>query len=167
MGFQQGDQVVYGIQGVCRIVGTECRTVDRKQVEYYVLQPCGPGQATYYVPMHNQAAVAKMRPVLTPAALETLLRGDRQGQSLWIPEENLRKETYRKLISRADCAELLDMVHCIRLHRDIQQEKGRKLHQCDENFLKDAQRLICGEISQVMGLPPDQAEAYLRDRQSV
>ena len=35
--YQQGDRVVYGIHGVCEIVGTEVRTVDRKTVEYIAL----------------------------------------------------------------------------------------------------------------------------------
>jgi CarD family transcriptional regulator len=61
MNFQLGDGVVYGIHGVCRIVDVESRRVDRKTVEYYVLSPCAQPDARFYVPVHNQAALAKMR----------------------------------------------------------------------------------------------------------
>lgn len=53
--------MVYGIHGVCRIVDVESRRVDRKTVEYYVLSPCAQPDARFYVPVHNQAALAKMR----------------------------------------------------------------------------------------------------------
>ena len=36
---QVGSQVVYGVHGVCNITGTEFRVIDRKKVEYLVLEP--------------------------------------------------------------------------------------------------------------------------------
>lgn len=164
MDFQCGDQVVYGIQGVCRIVGVESKTVDRKKVDYYVLQPCNQTDATYFVPMHNQAAVAKMRKMLTKQELDALLISDEVLEDHWIEEENLRKDRYRKLIAKADCGELLGMIRCLHQHRKHQQEAGKKFHICDENFLKDAQRLICGEVSQILGIPPTEVEGYIRSR---
>lgn len=162
MGFQRGDQVVYGIHGVCRIVDIEKKTVERKHVEYYVLQPCAQTDATYYVPVHNEAAVAKMRKMLTAAELNALLSSDEIQTDCWIPEENLRKERYRKLIARADCAELIGMIRQLHLHRQRQLEAGKKFHICDENFLKDAQRLIASEVSQILGIQPADVEGYIR-----
>lgn len=162
MGFQRGDQVVYGIHGVCRIVDIEKKTVERKRVEYYVLQPCAQTDATYYVPVHNEAAVAKMRKMLTAAELNALLSSDEIQTDCWIPEENLRKERYRKLIARADCAELIGMIRQLHLHRQRQLEAGKKFHICDENFLKDAQRLITSEVSQILGIQPADVEGYIR-----
>ena len=37
--FRIGDQVVYSCHGVCRICDIETRTVDRKNVQYLVLEP--------------------------------------------------------------------------------------------------------------------------------
>lgn len=164
MAFQCGDRVVYGIHGVCRIVDVEKKTVDRKIVEYYVLQPCAQADATYYVPVHNEAAVAKMRKLLTAEELNGLLDSGEIQADCWISEENLRKDRYRKLIARADCAELIGMIRSLHLHRQKQLAAGKKFHLCDENFLKDAQRLITGEVSQILGIAPDQVEDYIRSR---
>lgn len=161
MEFRCGDQVIYGIHGVCQICDIEKKRVDHKQVEYYVLRPCSQTDATYYVPMHNAAAVSKMRKMLTVEQLENLLSSDEVLADCWIPEENLRKEQYRKLITRADCAELIGMIRCLRWHKKKQIEAGKKFHICDENFLKDAQRLIAGEVSQILGIEPHQVEEYL------
>lgn len=164
MDFQRGDQVVYGIHGVCRVVDIEKKTVDRKTVEYYVLQPSNQTEATYYVPVHNEAAVAKMRKMLTARQLDALLDSDQILEDCWINEENLRKDRYRKLIARADCAELIGMIRSLHLHRQRQLEAGKKFHICDENFLKDAQRLIASEVSQILDIPPAQVEGYIRSR---
>lgn len=164
MDFQCNDQVVYGIHGVCQIVEIQKKMVDHKAVEYYVLRPCNQSEATYYVPVHNQAAVAKMRKMLTIEQLNGLLRSDAVQQDQWIPEENLRKDRYRKLIARADCAELIAMIRSLHQHRQQQLAAGKKFHLCDENFLKDAQRLISGEVSQILGIAPGEVEEYIRSR---
>ena len=54
--FQLGDQVLYGIHGVCRIAELEVKRVDRKNVEYFVLVPVVQPAARYYVPTGNAAA---------------------------------------------------------------------------------------------------------------
>lgn len=164
MNFQCGDRVVYGIHGVCTITDVECRKVDRKTVEYFVLAPCGQGDARYFVPVHNEAAVAKMRKLLTQQELDALLESDEVRQDYWIPEENLRKERYRYLVAHGACTELIGMIRCLYLQRQRQLKAGRKFHICDENFLKDAKRLITAEVAQILCIPPQEAETYLRTR---
>ena len=88
--YQQGDRVLYGIHGVCLILGTELKSVDRKKVEYYVLEPMEQPGTRYYVPTQNQTAVAKLRPVLDAETLQALLRSDAVRKDSWIPDENQR-----------------------------------------------------------------------------
>ena len=40
---------------------------------------------------------------------------------------------------------------------------GKKCHLCDENFLRDAEKLLVGEFSVVMDAEPDQVKRYLRE----
>ena len=162
MRFQNGDMVVYGIHGVCRIEGIEERTVDRKTVQYYVLVPTHQSDATFYVPMHNPAAVSKMRSVLTRQELTALLRSGEIKEDSWIENEAARKEKYRAMIIRADCAELIRMLRALHFHSQAQQAAGKKLHLCDENFMKDAQRVIRSEVSAVMEIPPEAVGEFLR-----
>ena len=35
---------------------------------------------------------------------------------------------------------------------------------CDDNFLRDAEKLLSGEVSIVMGIDPDQAKQYIRSK---
>ena len=164
MDFQCGDQVVYGVQGVCRIVEVEHRKVDQKIVEYFVLVPCSQTDARYYVPVHNQAALAKMRKLLSRSELEALLDSEEVREDYWIPEENLRKGSYRNLLARGASPEMIGTIRALYAQRQKQMELGRRLHLCDENFLKDAQRILCAEVAQILQVSPREAEDYLRTR---
>ena len=59
--YQIGEVVLYGIHGVCRVVDTEERVLDRKKVAYLVLEPLEQNGARFFVPSHNPAAMAKLR----------------------------------------------------------------------------------------------------------
>lgn len=161
--FQVGDQVVYGIHGVCCVVDLEERVIDRKRLTYLALEPVGQDGSRYLVPTHNEAAMAKLRQMLTPAELEELLQSEQVRQDGWIRDENIRKQTYRELINSGDRASLMKMVRSLYHHKAEQSAAGRKIHQCDENFLRDAEKLLSGEISMVMQMGFDQARSFLRD----
>lgn len=162
--YQLGDLVTYGIHGVCRIVDRVERTVDRKKMVYLVLEPQGQKASQYLVPEGNPNAMAKLRPVLSKEELETLLASDIVREDAWIEEENLRKQHYRTLVNSGDRAALLRMVRTLRLHKQRQEAAGRKFHQCDEAFLRDAQRLIDSEFAVVLGIEPADVGEYVMDR---
>lgn len=158
-----GDRVVYGIHGVCAVVALEKRTVDRKQVEYFALEPLDQPGARFYVPTQNQAAVAKLRPLISRQELEELLASEVARQDCWIADESRRKQYYRELINSGDRGALLSMVGCLYRHKEEQAALGRKFHLCDENFLRDAEKLICAEIAVIMEIPAREAADYMED----
>ncbi len=164
MDFHIGDMVVYGIHGVCRIVKTQERMVDRKRVEYFVLEPIHQNDAAFFVPMHNPLAVGKLRRVLTRAEMTALLESEELRKDSWISNEAVRKEQYRALIAHADCAELIRMLRALYRHKQVQLASSKKLHTCDENFMKDAERVIRSEVSAVMEIPPEQVGALIRSK---
>lgn len=160
--YQCGQQVIYGIHGVCRILSTEVQTVNKKKVEYYVLEPVDQSGARFYVPVRNETAVAKLRPVITLQELDKLLQSQKGSSNVWIPDENQRKQCYRDLICSGDRAALLSMVRSLHEHKAQQLSTGRKFHLCDENFLRDAQKLLDLEFSIVLGISQDKVEEYIK-----
>lgn len=160
--YQKGSYVVYGIQGVCRVVGTETQHVNRKDVEYLVLESVEKTELRYYLPTHNAVAMGKLKAVLSAEELQQVLISEEVHRDCWITEENLRKQHYRDLISCGDRLSIMQMLHNLYRHRQQQAESGRKLHQCDDNFLRDAERLLSREVALVMELTQEDAVAYLR-----
>lgn len=160
--YNTGDYVVYGMHGVCAVTDLETRTVDRKKVTYLVLEPVGQEGARYLVPTHNASAMSKLRQILSREELEKLLCSSQVHTDGWIADENHRKQAYRELINSGDPVRLLQMVRALYQHRESQLSAGKKCHICDENFLRDAERQIIGEISMVLELSREEAKAYLK-----
>ena len=162
--YQLGDKVIYGAHGVCVVAQEESRIVDRKMVTYLALEPVGQEGSRYLVPTHNSAAMAKLRPMLTAPELTALLSSDQVRQDMWIRDENQRKQTYRELIGSGDRVRLMQMVHTLYMHQKDQQAAGKKIHLCDDNFLRDAEKLLAGEFAIVLEMDADAAKQYVRSQ---
>ena len=159
--FKIGERVVYGSHGVCTVIEFEERTIDRKKAVYMVLQPLEQGSARFYIPTHNAAALAKVKPLLMPQELEALISSDAVLSDFWIESENLRKQTYRELISSCDRVKLMQMVHSVYRYKSAHTGEGKRSHLCDENFLRDAEKILINEIYVVLDVPVEEAREYL------
>lgn len=156
------DLVMYGIHGVCQITDIEQRTVDGKRVSYYILSPIDQPGAVYYVPTHNPVAVAKLRPILSRDEFIALMHSEAIKQDAWIADEGRRKLHYKSLITSGDREALLQMICTLYEQKQLQTSAGRKFHLCDENFLRDAEKLLSSECAHVMGITLSEATAYIR-----
>lgn len=161
--YQPGDQVLYGIHGICRITDVETRMVSGRSIRYFVLEPRGGTGTKFYVPADNEAAVGKLRKLLTRQELDDLLASRTVRQDVWIADENQRKQVYRELINSGDRARLVSMIGTLYRHKENQAAAGRKFHLCDENFLRDAEKLLRGEFAVVLEIPPDQVASYIQN----
>ena len=103
-----------------------------------------------------------MRPILTQAELNSILHSADIHSDAWIDDENRRKQHYRDLITSGNCAALVRMVHAIHKHKEQQHSTGRKLHLCDENFLRDAEKLLGSEISLVLNIDHGDVRNYMQ-----
>ena len=161
---QLGDRVVYGTHGICSLVTVEQRKIDRKTADYYVLEPLEQPGARYYVPVHNEIAVSKLRPLLSAEELEQLFSASHTTQVPWIADENQRKNQYRELLSGGDRGALICMIRLLQSHKESQLAAGRKFHICDENFLKDAKKLLGAEASLVLEIPKHEVGKYIEKK---
>lgn len=159
--WKTGDRVVYSNQGVCDVMGIEQMTQSGKTRDYLLLVPVNQPKNRLYIPMHNEAALAKIIPLLTRRELEVLLASPAIRQEQWEPVETKRKQLYHELLARGSREALLTTIYTLYAVQDRQRALGRRLHICDENFLRDAEHSLAEEISFVLELSQDQAKAYL------
>lgn len=162
--YQVGDQVVYSMHGVCCVLQEERKVIDRRTVTYLVLEPVGQTGARFLVPTHNAAAMGKIRPMLTKEEMDALLTSDAVRSDGWIRDENQRKQYYRELIGSGDRIKLARMVRTLYRHKSAQAAAGRKVHLCDDNFLRDAEKLLVSEAAVVLGFDQDRAKQYIRQK---
>lgn len=159
--FQTGESVVYGIHGVCRIVGTEKQIRNNEEQIFLVLEPVSQPGSRYMVPTYNPAAMAKVKKMLTREELEEMLSSAAVHRDCWIRDEAQRKQYYRELITSGERQNLMAMVCTLYHHKAEQSASGRKIHMCDDNFLRDAEKILIGEVAEVLKLDLDQAKRYI------
>ncbi len=159
--YQIGQQVLYGIHGVCTIASIEPMRFGKSRSDYYILQPLAQADSKYYIPVNNEAAVSKLSPLLTREEVLALLHSQAVRQDVWVADENQRKLKFREILTGGDRGQVLSMIYCLHRHKQEQQSLGRKFHQCDELFLKDAEKLMNGEFSHILGLEPNQVAPFI------
>ena len=98
---------------------------------------------------------------MTRLELDTLLSSREARSEGWIEDENQRKQRYRELIVSGDCAALIRMIGSLHRHRAEQIAAGRKFHMCDENFLRDAEKILNAEFAFILGIAPSEVSAYV------
>jgi len=163
--FQVNDVIVYGVQGVCRITGTEEKSVSGKKKTYFVLKPVNDRGATLYAPVDNEIVLKKMRRLLTKEEIHKLIDSMQSEDAIWVENENERKELYKSILAKGDHLELFKMIKAIYAHKVAREEAAKRLHMSDERFFKDAEQILYNEFQYVLDLGGrDDLMAYIFDR---
>ena len=150
--FQVNDVILYGAQGVCKITGTEEKTISGVKKAYFVLKPVNEKGATIFVPTDNEIVLKKMRRLLTKEEIHKLIDAMPQENAVWIANENERRLQYAGILARVDHRELIRMIKAIYVHKKERETEGKRLHMSDERFFKDAEQILYNEFQYVLGL---------------
>ena len=159
--FQVNDMVLYGTNGVCRVVDIDERDCGGRMVEYYILKPIYASNSTVFVPVNNEKLTSKMRYVLTKEEIDAKIRAIPEVQEEWMDDERARKELFKDMVSRADTFELIQLIKMLIEHREKVVARGKKLHVADERMLQEAEKMICDEFSYVLGIPKEEVPSYI------
>lgn len=159
--FAIGDIVLYGTNGVCKIVGTDEKEIEGDLIEYLVLKPVYDENSTLFVPKKNKVLLSKIRSVMSAEEIYELIKAIPDEDTIWINDENDRKVKYQSIINEGDRKKLVQLIKTLHLHKLSQQGKGRKLHQSDENLLKQAEKLLHDEFAIVLNIQPNEVVPFI------
>ena len=161
--FQVNDMVLYGTNGVCKLVDIDVRDCGGRMVEYYILKPIYASNSTVFVPVNNEKLTSKMRYVLTKEEIDEKIRLIPESSPGWIDDERTRKERFKDIVSRADTFELIQLIKTLLEHQEAVMARGKKLHVADERMLQEADKMICDEFSYVLGISKEEVPSYITD----
>ena len=150
--FQVNDVIIYGVQGVCKITGTEEKMLSGKKKTYFVLKPVSDQGATIFAPTDNELVLKKMRRLLTKDEIHKLIDSMQSEKAVWVANENERKELYKSVLAKGDHLELIQMIKAIYAHKKEREAEGKRLHMSDERFFKDAEQILYNEFQYVLDL---------------
>lgn len=163
--FQPGALVVYGTTGVCRveeITQPEMPGANRGKL-YYLLKPLHQ-DGIIYTPVENSKV--PMRPVISAQQAKALidLIPSIQAKAVYSPTLQALSQRYQELLRGSDCEDLLRLTMSIYCKQQEAQSKNRRLGMVDERYMKQAERVLYGELSAALGIPFDEVQPYIARR---
>lgn len=149
--FETGQNVLYGINGVCLVEGVTEKKIGKVTLEYYVLKPLSSNMQTLFVPVKNEQLVKRIRPVLSREEIEAIL-SDLPEIGEWNEDKNERTEQFKSIVYSADCKELIGMIRLIKARAAELIKTGRSLHMSDDRLLKEAEKMVTEEVALALGI---------------
>lgn len=160
--YEVGTRIVYGSSGVCE-VSAVCETEFSKNGQvYYTLTPVGTTSCVY-VPVDSEPLTARMRPLYTPDALREALSSAGGERLEWIDNAHLRGKYFQEVLLSCDPAQMFRLVQTLYHRAQMLAERGKKNLMADEAILKKAERILFGEISEVLGIGREELPAFLEE----
>lgn len=164
--YREGELVVYGSTGVCRVEGCETPELpgaDRSR-RYYRLQPLYRSD-TIFIPVDSKAY---LRPVISAAEADRII-----DAMPMVPAEAYHSrstivlaEHYKSMLDSHDCRDLVAMVRSIYAKKQRAIEERRKFGSVDERFLRQGEEMLYGELAAALGIGMDAVPAYIDARLS-
>lgn len=166
--FEIGELIVYGTTGMCTITSIgplSMRGVDRKRL-YYTLQPLHQDGAVY-VPMEGEKLKAMRYPISAEEA-QALMARIPEIEACDIRHFNYKQRTdaFSAALHENNCDSLVSIIKAV--ERRQRHFRDKQQYNVDNNFMKRAMGLLCGELAYALDLPMqevrDQVEIAIRKR---
>lgn len=161
--FEKETAVIYKGAGICRIADIRKERFGKAYREYYVLTPMYETVSSrFFVPVGSEAE--KFKPVLTAAETDPLFAEAEALDFLWIENDKLRKRGFAEIIKEADRATVIRAVAETCIRQDERRRIKGKLRASDEQFLKDAQKIVENELAFVLKVEPENVREIIIER---
>jgi CarD family transcriptional regulator len=162
--YKAGDVVLYATYGVCEISEITEKDFNGARFAYYALKPLYYDKCTIFVPVGNEALIAKMRPLLSVEEIYALIKAMPDKDTTWIEDESVRGRNYREIIDGGDRGELARLIKTLYLRQQAQKTKNKNINETDKNFMKDAERILYEEFAHVLKIKREQVLPFIAGR---
>ena len=163
--FQPGELLVSGTTGVCRVERVATPNLTRAEWgrQYYLLKPLYQ-DGVIYAPVDSQKV--PIRPVISRQEAEDLidLIPSIQAEACHAPTLQALAQHYQSAVCSHDCRELLELMMSIYAKQRQAEAQKRRLGMVDERYMKQAERLLYGELSAALGIPFEEVQPYIARR---
>ncbi len=165
--FQVGDKILYGCNGACMIEDLSIMRFGRTREKYYILRPLFQKAAVIYVPADNETLLDQMRLMPSREEVDQMIADFPAAEPVWVEDAQERKTYYDQIMRGNDCFARLRLIKTLLDHKKQRLADGKNLHVSDENFLREAKKLICDEFAYPLQLDPSEVLEYINSRQEI
>ncbi len=162
--FEKGEYIVYGMTGVCRVSDITEMDLDGagKNRLYYVLEPTSTRGSRIITPVEGNKNV--MRRIMTSEEAYDLINRLEEIEGLGITEDKQRENRYKEALMTCDCRIWVGIIKTLYLRKKDRMNRGKRLTEVDERYMKKAKENLYGELAIPLGIPVSQVEAFITSR---
>lgn len=159
--FQVDDYIVYGGNGVCRIldIGIPGINGTDKKRQYYTLQPIYQNGSTVYAPVDNDKVV--VRKLISKEEANELINNIPSIEILLFEDDKMLEEKYKEVMRKYDCKEWIKIIKTSYLRKKKRLAEGKKVEVMDEKYLKKAEEYLFGELAIPLNISKEQVEDFI------
>lgn len=162
--YNKGDYVVYGENGVCKIIDVrEEDFIGLEKMPYYVLETVY-SKTTIFIPINSDALVGKLNPVLSADEINRLIDNTDKISEEWINDSKKRAEHFTELLDNGEREEILWLIKVLTSHKHDVEEQNKRFYISDKNILTSAEKIIIEEFAFVLGIDKKDVISYIRKR---
>lgn len=162
--FQVNDLIIYGSEGVCRVeaIGKPSAFDGSREIDYYTLDPLYK-HGKVYIPVDSSVF---MRRIMSGQEVRDLIDRIPEIDDSIIENRNIRmlSDEYQNVIKTHNCEDLIRVIKSIENKHRVMAEKGKKLGQVDEKFLKKASELLYGEFAAVLDISKEEVSELISSK---
>lgn len=163
--FCEGEYVVYGDLGVCRVEGVTQRRFEVLDAAhlYYVLAPVYQG-GVLYIPADNPRIF--LRAVISAEEANRLIDAipTIEGEAFHSRSAQELSAHYEQALRTHDCADLIRLTASIYAKKQDLASRKKRMGRVDEHFMKKAKDSLNGEFAIALGIPREDVPAYISRR---
>lgn len=158
--FKVNDTVVHPSMGICTVTDITKMAVGKNPPkDFYVLKPKYENSGTkIYVPVNGKI---ELRYPLDAEQIKKILGEVLKTPALWIDNDVLRKAEFTEILRGGDHTKILKLIYELHENKNKKEQSGKKLHLSDEKVLREAERLIHGELAYSMQIEPENVAEYI------
>ncbi len=161
--YQVGQVVAYASNGVCTVTDIREEKFGGVARQYYVLTPRG-SNAAVYVPTDSEQLLAKMRPLSTREEVHAVISSiQTEAAPAWIDDNHRRSQHFQAVLGGGNLLELMRLTRTLHARGEVLAARGKRNLMADDHIHKRAERMLFGEIAEVMGISCDEVVGYISD----
>ncbi|SEP87698.1 transcriptional regulator, CarD family [Lachnospiraceae bacterium RM5] len=157
--FKVNDLVIYGSNGVCKIIAVGKLDGMSNDKQYYTLEPYYAKASKYFLPVDNDKVV--LRKILSKDEANALIDDIKNIGVLWISDERKRELDYKEAIKKCDPVELVKIIKTIYHRKEERLAVGKKITAGDEKYFNIAENSLYGELACSLDIDKDEVKDYI------
>lgn len=158
--FNLNSIVVHPTMGVCTVTEIKKMSIGKNPPkDFYVLKPKYENYGTkIYIPVDGKI---KLREPLNSEKIKEMLQDAAKAPLVWNNNDMLRKSEFTEILHSGNHFEIIRLIYTLHEMKKEKELSGKKLHLADERIMKEAERLIHGELAYSMNINPENVAEYI------